>query len=216
LCAGEDRVTFKVFDERAKEYDSWFDKHDIIYENELTLIKQFPCESPCLEIGVGTGRFAAPLRIEVGVDPSLQELSIAASRGIEVVRGVAEHLPFRDGSFLTSYMVVTICFVTDPIESLNEATRVLKKGGRLVICVVPRDSEWGEFYEERKRKGESIFYRDAIFYTKKQLKDMLGGSGFKIERAASVLHFHPWEKAYVEEPSEGENGSFVCYEARKS
>jgi hypothetical protein len=44
-----------------------------------------------IEIGVGTGRFAAPLGIKVGVEPARAMGEIARrERGIEVVAGVLE------------------------------------------------------------------------------------------------------------------------------
>lgn len=59
-----------------------------------------------VEIGVGSGRFAVPLDIRVGIDPSPRMLAIAAARGIEVVEGVAEDLPFSRASFDYALVVV--------------------------------------------------------------------------------------------------------------
>ncbi|MGB3944604.1 MAG: methyltransferase domain-containing protein, partial [Methanothrix sp.] len=56
-------------------------------------------------MGVGTGRFAAPLGISVGLDPSLPMMEVARKRGVLCVRGVAERLPFRDGAFDLLLMV---------------------------------------------------------------------------------------------------------------
>ncbi|MEM0197441.1 MAG: class I SAM-dependent methyltransferase [Fervidicoccaceae archaeon] len=207
--------TFRVFDERIEEYDEWFERQRIIYESELKLTESFPCSKPCIEIGVGTGRFAAPLGVETGIDPSTSALSLSAARGIEVVRGVAEHLPFRNESFRTAYLIVTLCFVNNPRKTLSEAARVLKHGGRLITCIVPLDSEWGQFYEKRKRAGESIFYANAVFYTREQVKSMLNEEKLNFVRTASVLRYSPGKKPAQEDPLEGEEGSFVCYESTK-
>lgn len=215
MSAEHSRRSFRVFDERTEEYDMWFERNEVIYRTELKLVERFPCRPPCLEIGVGTGRFAQPLGAQFGVDPSVQSLSISKLRGIEVARGVAESLPFRDGSFSSAYLIVTLCFVDDPFQTLRESSRVLKKDGRLVACIVPLDSQWGQFYQERKRRGESVFYRDAVFYTKKQLKEMLEAAGFELVRAESVLHYPPGSEIVPEDPREDEEGSFVCYESRK-
>lgn len=60
-----------VFEKSAREYDDWFDRNKIVYQSKLLAIKAFlPRGGNGLEIGVGTGRFAAPLRIEMGVEPA--------------------------------------------------------------------------------------------------------------------------------------------------
>ncbi|MGB9831134.1 MAG: class I SAM-dependent methyltransferase [Fervidicoccus fontis] len=210
------RITFKIFDERTKEYDSWFDKQQKIYKSEVDLAKRFPCISPCLEIGVGTGRFAKPLNVEFGIDPSVSSLKISAEKGIEVIRATAEYLPLRDESFNTAYLIVTLCFVEDPNRTLLEAFRILKPEGKLVTCVVPLDSQWGSFYEEKKKKGETFFYKEAVFFTKKEIKEMISNAGFILEKFGSVLHYPPNSSPVPEEPSFNENGSFVCYEAKKA
>lgn len=85
---------FDAYDER---YEHWFDEHQAAYLSELLALRSLvPWEGHGLEIGVGTGRFAAPLGVPVGVDPSGAMLCRAAARGIETVRGVAEALPVPD------------------------------------------------------------------------------------------------------------------------
>ncbi len=65
-------------------------------------------------MGVGTGRFALPPGITVGVEPALAMTSIARKRGIEVYEARAEELPFDNESFDFVVMVTTICFLRDP------------------------------------------------------------------------------------------------------
>ena len=60
-----------AFEKHASEYDEWFIKNDPIYFSELNSIRNFvPQNKYGLEIGVGSGRFAFPLDIKVGVEPS--------------------------------------------------------------------------------------------------------------------------------------------------
>ncbi|HDD66675.1 MAG TPA: methyltransferase type 11, partial [Nitrososphaeria archaeon] len=70
---------FRIFDLKARDYDRWYDRHRITYLNELKLVRSFGC-ARALEIGVGTGRFAADTGVVVGVDPSLSMLRMAPSR----------------------------------------------------------------------------------------------------------------------------------------
>jgi SAM-dependent methyltransferase len=67
-----------------------------------------PWQGRGLEIGVGTARFAAPLGVQVGLDPSRPMLEYAFERGISTIQGVAEALPFRDGSYDYAVAVTTI------------------------------------------------------------------------------------------------------------
>jgi len=87
------------FDECTADYDAWFDSHHDLYQAELAAVRSLlPTCGKGIEIGVGTGRFAASLGIAVGVEPSPQMAEMARLRGINVIEGVAEDLPFDDGS----------------------------------------------------------------------------------------------------------------------
>jgi ubiquinone/menaquinone biosynthesis C-methylase UbiE len=154
----------KIFEESAQEYDAWFDRHRHVYESEILALKSFMGPGGIgLEIGVGTGRFAVPLEIAVGVEPTAAMAVMAQRRGIHVYRAVAEALPFRRASFDLVMMVTVLCFLRDPFLSLTEATRVLKPEGRILIGMIDRHSPLGRSYEAHK--PESKFYRQANFYT---------------------------------------------------
>jgi|ADurb_Met_03_Slu_FD_contig_31_1342581_length_1267_multi_3_in_0_out_0_1 ubiquinone/menaquinone biosynthesis C-methylase UbiE len=159
-----------VFDKRAKDYDAWFDEHPAIYLSELEALRRVASKGG-LEIGVGTGRFALPLGTAVGLDPSRPMLQIARGKGLEVVRGIAEKLPFRDGSFAQVLMVTTLCFISDPLRAIAEARRVTHAGGRLVIGMLDDGSAVGHGYLERV-KGSS-FYQDARFLSADNVLGML-------------------------------------------
>ncbi len=49
-------------------------------------------------------------------------LKLAKERGIQVIQGVGEELPFRDGTFDFVLIVVTFCFVENPVNILREAS----------------------------------------------------------------------------------------------
>jgi hypothetical protein len=55
--------TSTAFNQNTIEYDQWFEKHLSVYQSEILAIQQvIPENKTGIEIGVGTGRFAAPLR----------------------------------------------------------------------------------------------------------------------------------------------------------
>jgi len=179
-------AAFEVHHER---YESWFGKHEAAYVSELLALRPFvPWEGCGLEVGVGTGRFAGPLGVGVGVDPSPAMLAHAAARGIAVVEGVAEDLPFGSGAFDYVLVVTTICFVDSPERMLTEAHRVLKPGGRLVIGFIDRDSALGRHY--LAHQAESVFYREATFYSSDEVERLLRQSGLSVDAWAETLA-HP-------------------------
>jgi len=60
--------SFEVY---SQEYDNWFVRNKDIYHAEINAIKQvIPKNKKGVEIGIGTGRFALPLGIKIGVEPS--------------------------------------------------------------------------------------------------------------------------------------------------
>lgn len=84
---------------------------------------------PWIEVGVGSGRFASDLGVEIGLDPASDPLNLATRRGTRVVRGRVETLPFAAGTFGGMLLIVTICFVADPLAALREARRVVGPRG---------------------------------------------------------------------------------------
>jgi len=159
-----DGELIQVFEESPREYDAWFDQNRMVYESEILALKRFIAPSGLgLEIGVGTGRFAVPLGLEVGVEPASAIAEMAQKRGVKILRAVGEALPFRQGSFHLAAIITTLCFLRDPWLALAEATRILRPGGQILIAEIDRDSPLGRFYEAHKR--ESKFYRQAHFYT---------------------------------------------------
>ena len=85
----------QIFDELAQEYDKWFDENRFAYESEVLALRKFiPENGKSLEVGVGSGRFAVPLAVQIGVEPAKGMADIARKRGIKVVRAKAEGLPF--------------------------------------------------------------------------------------------------------------------------
>lgn len=63
------------FESLSQRYDAWFESHFYAYLSELEAVRRC-VGSPqlALEVGVGTGRFAGPLGIGFGIDPSLKML----------------------------------------------------------------------------------------------------------------------------------------------
>lgn len=184
------RPRARAFEDLAARYDAWYDSAGgrVLFALELEAVRPLlgGTGGPRLEVGVGSGRFAAALGLDVGLDPAEAPLLVAQRRGVRVVRGRGEDLPFGDGAFGAVVLVVTLCFAEDPAVVLTEAARVLRPGGRLVIGLVPLDSAWGRSYEARGRAGHA-FYRHANFLTLADHRRLLEGAGFRVDESRSTL-----------------------------
>ena len=197
------------FQEHTDRYEEWFEDHEAAYESELAAVEELvPTMERGLEIGVGSGRFAGPLGFDVGLDPSPNMLEHARDRGIDVVVGVAEHLPFREGRFDAALIVTTICFVDDVPATLREANRVLAPDGRLVVGFVDKNSPLGELYQERRE--ENPFYRDATFLSTGELADAMEAAGFIDLEFRQTIFENPADLDAPETARQGYgDGSFV-------
>jgi len=165
-----------LFDNLVNEYEEWFERHPEIYEEEIKTIKALLPSGRGMEVGVGTGRFAAPLGIKFGIEPSKKMAEVARKRDIEVVEMSAEEMDFKD-KFDFILMVTTICFVKNPLKTIDNCYKALKKGGYLLIAFVDLDSPLGKFYEKNKEKSK--FYQYATFFTKDDIINLMKKIGFR-------------------------------------
>jgi SAM-dependent methyltransferase len=204
------------FEAQSGRYDAWFAKHEAAYLSELLALRALvPWSGRGIEIGVGSGRFAAPLGIGVGIDPSPAMLALAAARSVDVVEGTAEDLPFPAASFDHALVVTTICFVDSPARMLAEAHRVLKPAGRLVIGFIDRESRIGQDYVAHQ--AENVFYREATFYSADEVERLLRDAGFAIGAWGQTLA-HPLPETREIEPLQPGRGrcAFVVVSACKA
>ncbi len=176
-----------AFETYADAYDGWFEDHRPIYEAELQAIGQLMPTTAveAMEVGVGSGKFALPLGIRVGVEPSEKMAARARSQGIDVHAGVAEALPFADECFDLVLMVTTVCFVDDVSTSFSECARVLRPGGSLIVGFVDKASDLGQRYLQKQ--SESRFYGEATFFTTGEIAAYLLETGFLIAETRQAL-----------------------------
>jgi ubiquinone/menaquinone biosynthesis C-methylase UbiE len=97
-----------------------------------------------LEVGCGTGWFAARVERELGaevvaVDQSARMVELAGEAGIDARVGDVQELPFADGEFDCVAANWMLYHVSDLDRGLAEIARVLRGGGRLVAVTVGID-----------------------------------------------------------------------------
>lgn len=87
-----------------------------------------------LDVGCGTGyftrRFAASGLNTTGLDPNETAIRYAMKQdtGSVYLQGIAESLPFVDGSFTYCSAITSLCFVVEPEKALLEMWRVAQRG----------------------------------------------------------------------------------------
>jgi SAM-dependent methyltransferase len=209
-------VKTKAFDNNVNAYDAWFDIHEASYKLEIEAVRQLlPRTGEGVEIGVGTGRFAKPLGIHLGIEPSSAMRAIAIKKGINVLDGIAEALPLENESCDYALFVTTICFLDSLEKAFSEAHRILYPGGFIVIGFIEKESVLGKKYE--KRKSESEFYRDATFYTVEEIVKVLKSTGFTNFKFVQTLFSDTGKSSHRQAVKEGYGeGSFIVLRAQKN
>ena len=96
-----------------------------------------------LDVGCGPGNFTRAFAAEVGdglavgLDASRTMLAQGASQGAEAnlayLRGDAENLPFRAGSFDAVCCFAALYLIERPLKAVEEIVRVLAPGGRVAL-----------------------------------------------------------------------------------
>jgi SAM-dependent methyltransferase len=205
----------RPFEKYTDQYENWFEKNRYVYQSEINAIREIlPDFENGIEIGIGSGRFAEPLGIKFGIEPSYEMRKIAQSRGIEVLDSVAENIPFKDCSFDLALMVTTLCFLDDEKKAFVEIYRILKPGGYFINGFVDKNSKVGRIYQKNKQK--SVFYREAIFFTTEEVVKTLKETGFKDFEFRQTVFSTLDNINQIENVKEGYGeGSFVVIRAQK-
>jgi ubiquinone/menaquinone biosynthesis C-methylase UbiE len=119
-------------------------------------------ETRVLDVGCGTGNYAAVLREAAGcrvsgVDPSAQMLERArdAASWEALLQGSAERLPFADASFDLVMSTDVIHHVRDRDAYFREAARVLRPGGQIVTVTDSHD-------DIRRRRPLSSHFPETV------------------------------------------------------
>lgn len=133
-----------------------------------------------LDVGCGTGRFAAALAERGsrvwGVDASDEMVAVARGRGVDAKVARAETLPFKQGWFDRAVAVLVI-HVLDRPRAFAELGRVLADDGRLAIGTFDH-AQFDSYYLNPYFPSLTEIDR-ARFPTREALEEELRAAGFE-------------------------------------
>ena len=217
----------KVFDKESKLYDSWYETKMGAFADQVQTELAFSLFKPekgmsVLDVGCGTGNFSiklAKMGLNVtGIDVSDNMLDVArdkAKKGglsIDFINMDARDMIFEDESFDGVISMAAIEFIQESEKVLNEMFRVVKKGGKIVIGTINRDSKWGELYLGRAFQENSVF-KYASFKT---MDELINLSSQKPEATGQCLFIPPDASEDKISPdiekqlADTERGGFLC------
>lgn len=134
------------------EGDAWFERNqediehiklpedDLVLREILEIIPEKTNELNVLEVGCGEGRRLNWLQSNMkmkctGIEPSASAVLLAKQRGINVLQGTADSLPFENNSFdiVIFGFCLYLCDRNDLFRIASEADRVLRSSAWLLI-----------------------------------------------------------------------------------
>jgi SAM-dependent methyltransferase len=159
---------------------------------ELLASGLFTSESHALDVGCGTGNYAAALtdatacRIS-GIEPSARMLERArdAAPWQSLVQGSAENFPFPAASFDVVMSTDVIHHVHDRPSYFREAARVLRAGGKIVTVTDSHD----DIYRRRPLTShfpETVAIELRRYPSAEQLLEEMADAGFTDARLVAV------------------------------
>ncbi len=183
--------TYSIMD-RVEDSHWWFVGRRAILETFLQSIvgsfDQDPgSELRILDVGCGTGanlEMLSQFGSAEGVDVSDEALDFCRKKGLSVQKGLAESLPYPDGSFDITTALDVIEHLDDDIAGLKEMYRVTKSGGYSLFFVPAFMWLWGV---------QDDISNHRIRYTRRQIVERIKRASYTVERAtyANFTFFAP-------------------------
>lgn len=123
-----------------------------------------------LEVGFGGGALLRAIERSGGVASGVEVSKgmVRRARSLDVRVAPAEALPFETGRFDKAVSVNSLYFWKDSGAAFGELARVLRPGGRLVLCLEPPE-------ELRKWPGYRHGFR---LYTVEEVAALMASAGF--------------------------------------
>ncbi|MFW6072401.1 MAG: bifunctional hydroxymethylpyrimidine kinase/phosphomethylpyrimidine kinase [Thermoplasmatota archaeon] len=219
-----------AFEEEASDFDSWFENNKNVFESEFKAEEKLMVDPEnAVSIGVGSGLFASRLGIKHGVEPASGMAELAREKGIKVIKGRAEDLPIKDEEYETVLMSTVLSYVDDPQKTVDEAFRVLKSGGHVIISFLPKEGSYTMLYDLAIMRGRHDpemspehpyplkFIKGSRWLSTEKVTELMKNAGFKDLKYVQTLTKHPkYTNEEVEEPVKGyKKGDYVVIRGEK-
>lgn len=169
---------------------------------ELRTAAEETYEHPLLDLGCGDGLIARELfgpeqRVEIGMDPWLDQLRKAALSGMyrHVDLAAGHRLPYADNTFATVFSNSVLEHIPDVYPILSEVSRVLAPGGHFIFTV-PSDAfrPMLDGYVERAERGDlhaARLYAGAVdaglehyhYHLAEEWESMLDAAGLQVVKS---------------------------------
>jgi len=156
--------------------------HKSIYESVAKAL-ELRADDDLLEVACGNGHFienyASHVHSVAGLDLSELCIKLATKKNqkriiagsAEFVQGEATQLPWEDNKFSVATSMASFMMFPKPVKSLKEMYRVLRPGGRVVVCI-----EWNA--EDGKDHSKDIKKYGMHLWTENDARTMLTDAGF--------------------------------------
>ncbi len=227
------------FDGYAGKYDEWFMKNDKLFESELKLFQKALGDisgKKLLSVGCGSGLFESYIdcsNVE-GIEPSKDMGQIAEKRGVKILQyGLIEEVELPENAYDIIYFNGSSSYMEDLSPVYAKSLKALKKGGKLILLDVPKESAFGFMYLLGKSLGTYDHeYLDhtmpelpyplalassGVWHTTEEKIDILKALGVSKFNFYQTLVRNPlYTNEEVEEVSEGyKSGGYVAIIAEK-
>jgi SAM-dependent methyltransferase len=140
-----------------------------------------PDGRPLLDVGAYTGVF---VEIAVrhgwdawGVEPSRWAVGRARARGLQMVQGTLETAELPEATFDVVTVWDVIEHLTDPRGTLEQAHRLLKPGGLLVVHTIDIESPFARLMGAR---WPWLMEMHIYYFSRRTLRAMLEACGFRV------------------------------------
>ncbi|MDH4281275.1 MAG: class I SAM-dependent methyltransferase [Myxococcales bacterium] len=153
----------RYYDDFSDSYEPGRDNryHRMIDDLEVQIATPYATDARVLELGCGTGlilgRLAKVAKEAVGIDLSENMARRARERGLDVHVGSVCALPFESDRFDLTYSFKVLAHVSRVHAALQEAARVTRPGGHLLLEFY---NPWSIRYVAKKVAGPRSIGRD--------------------------------------------------------